>query len=662
MRNSQLATNYRPEIDGLRAVAVLSVIVFHLYPSLFPGGFVGVDVFFVISGYLVTRNILTSLESSRFTFSDFYARRIQRLYPTYLTVMIFSSVMVYCVFPPSDTVGFAQSLISSLVYFSNVYFAATAGYFDSASHVKPLLHTWSLSIEEQFYLLIPLILLIGFRTRFNSLWMMAAIVIVSFLLNLLTIYASPTQTFYFIYTRAWELGIGSLLAYGCFPRVKSELAQLAVFLLGVLLIITGFIIIDETTRFPGYAALIPVMGTYFVIGSSTNLRDHPILRIFSNRLMVKVGLLSYALYLWHWVLIVFYKKYFGLVSISIVDAAVLLSATFLLSVLSTNYIEPIFRKRRFGFGSTMMISGGLSACLAAFSIMLIQTQGGLFRWPSERSIYADTLEHKEKTFYQECGSIVDPEIEKYCRRYGSENTNAEIVVWGDSHAVEFTRALASLTNASVISFSTPGCPPINGVQRSDNLGTAIDCNRKLNDRIFQFLMEYQPKKVVLVARWSLYHLGWYKNGTLQIDTHYLCIDDCEYGTTPEESLEAFDAGLKTTVKSLDTVSQVYLVKAAPELPVRGDYLLFDNPTFSGQRLDAHERMNYGVNAVIDSLQDRDLAVVVDPTSSLCDQTKCLFRSDDLLFYLDDNHLTDNGWMQAKTVFSTLLTTDSANNM
>jgi len=287
--------NYREDIDGLRAIAVLIVVLFHLETPGFGGGYIGVDIFFVISGYLITPIIINQFTKSNYNIIEFYIRRIRRIFPA-LIIINFSTIFIAgYIYLPREYIELSKSLISSGLFFSNVFFWRQSGYFDNNAFMKPLLHTWSLSIEEQFYLFFPIFLLIIFKLKKNILYnVLILLFIISFLLNIWGIYHFPSASYYLTPMRAWEILIGSILSFNKFPQITNKKKSNLAFLSGILLIIFCVILFNEKTLFPGYNAIFPVLGSLLIIHSGNN-GGTQISNILKNKILVFIGKISYPL-------------------------------------------------------------------------------------------------------------------------------------------------------------------------------------------------------------------------------------------------------------------------------------------------------------------------------------------------------------------------------
>jgi peptidoglycan/LPS O-acetylase OafA/YrhL len=298
---------YRRDIDGLRAVAVLAVVLFHAFPALLPGGFIGVDIFFVISGFLISGILLADLQRGDFRFSRFYARRVKRIFPALVLVMAACLAFGWLALFPDEYKQLGKHVVGGASFAANLFYWAQVGYFDTAAETKPLLHLWSLGIEEQFYILWPAVLLLAWKRRLNLLALTAAVALLSFLLNVLGVSHHASATFYSPASRAWELLLGAALA--CVQLRSGSATPPAKFApnvlagAGVALLALGLALVTRERHFPGWLALLPACGALLVIGAGPQAWFNRV--VLSNRLMVWVGLISYPLYLWHWPLLSF---------------------------------------------------------------------------------------------------------------------------------------------------------------------------------------------------------------------------------------------------------------------------------------------------------------------------------------------------------------------
>lgn len=342
---------YRPDIDGLRAIAVLAVVTFHAFPNWLQGGFIGVDVFFVISGYLISTIIFESLGKKTFSFTSFYARRIKRIYPALIFVLIACLTFGWFSLLADEYRQLGKHVAAGSGFISNLIFWSEAGYFDAAAETKPLLHLWSLGVEEQFYIIWPLLLWLAWKCKFNILAIIVLIAVASFILNVIEVKSDSVAAFYSPGTRFWELLSGSLLAWLTLcksitekpsnpkPAVDNRFSNIFS-VVGVLLLFFGFWKINKELSFPGYWALVPVSSAVLIILAGPNAFLNR--KLLSNKVAVWFGLISFPLYLWHWPLLAFARIVeSNIPRPSIRMAAILLS--FALAYFTYKVIERPFR-------------------------------------------------------------------------------------------------------------------------------------------------------------------------------------------------------------------------------------------------------------------------------------------------------------------------------
>lgn len=369
MNTSQIH-KYRPDIDGLRAIAVLSVVLYHAFPSLIKGGFIGVDIFFVISGFLISKIIFENLASNTFSFSEFYIRRVKRIFPALLTVLLFCLIFGWLTLLPNELNQLGKHIGAGATFISNFVLWSEVGYFDAQAETKPLLHLWSLGIEEQFYIIWPLLLWFMWKKKINLLYVIILGIICSFLLNVTYVEINPSTTFYLPHTRFWELLAGALLAWGHihfnFKKIENNhllLIKNISSIIGLSIIILGLCIIETGKDFPGFWAVLPVLGAVLMICASTDAWINQ--KILSNKIMVWFGLISFPLYLWHWPLLVFAQIYRGK-EIHRDQGIIIVCISILLAWLTVKFIEYPFRfntknlKQKIIFLVSLMVAIGIS--------------------------------------------------------------------------------------------------------------------------------------------------------------------------------------------------------------------------------------------------------------------------------------------------------------
>ena len=380
-------TSYRRDIDGLRAIAVLPVVLFHAGVPGLSGGFVGVDVFFVISGYLITGILVGEAQQGRLSIGRFYERRVRRIAPALLVMLFFSAAAAHLTLFPSQYVSFGQSLIASELFASNIWFFKETGYFQATGSVRPLLHTWSLAVEEQFYLGMPLfIALMASKPKALRVTILS-LAGLSFLISCAGVLLSPPATFYLIPTRAWELLIGSILAMSIVPSPTSRLWAEVHGVAGVFLILISVMLLNEGSYFPGPLALPSCVGAAAIIQASRT-RDTITARVLSWRPLVGVGLISYSLYLWHWPIIAFARQFVG-DEFTTVQRAACVFVSFIAGALSWRFVESPTRNRQLVNVRALLIgTGAVSTVLAVWAVLAIWQRGFPARFSPEVRLLA----------------------------------------------------------------------------------------------------------------------------------------------------------------------------------------------------------------------------------------------------------------------------------
>jgi peptidoglycan/LPS O-acetylase OafA/YrhL len=349
---------HRADIDGLRAIAVVPVVLFHAGVSRVSGGFVGVDIFFVISGYLITSLILGEMAEGRFSLASFYERRIRRIFPALFAVLAVCVVVAALLFLPRELKSFDRSLLATTFFVSNIYFYSGLGYFAAPPDTLPLLHTWSLAIEEQFYIVFPLLLslVIAFGRR---VWigLIAALFLLSLAASIWVTRLNPDAAFYLAPMRVWELMLGALLAARLLPRIGSQAVREMLALAGIALIGYAVFAFSPATPFPGSAALIPCLGAALVIYAGEDDGTTLAGKVLSLWPLAFVGLISYSLYLWHWPLLVF-ARYWTIVPLTVWQSAAIVTTSFILAAFSWRYIEQPFLRKRPAIPRRILLLGG----------------------------------------------------------------------------------------------------------------------------------------------------------------------------------------------------------------------------------------------------------------------------------------------------------------
>lgn len=509
-------SDYRPDIDGLRAVSVLAVLVFHARERLAPGGFVGVDVFFVISGYLISGIILKDLQRGTFTFADFYSRRVRRIFPALALVLAATWCAGWWMLDPTRYAVLGRHIAAGAGFVSNIVLWNESGYFDLAARQKPLLHLWSLAVEEQFYLIWPPLLLVAWRRQSQLLALLGGLTAASFLVNIATVDRFPVAAFYLPFSRLWELSAGALLAVAqqqhrdTLRRMQDTVifragraavtAGECASALGLAAIIAAVFLLADGAGFPGWRALLPVAGAVAVLfGGPGSVVSR---RVLSLRGLVMIGLISYPLYLWHWPLLVFGGRLMsgGLTKI---NTLILVAAAFAASIATYRLVElPI----RFGAISRR---GRIALTLAASVFLLgglglvTASRGWDVRYPAAVRPFLHAGDYEPAFRTHQCMLTgEDMLFADFCAGKRQSPEQPLFLIWGDSHGAMLNRELATAANAhgmALAQYTSSACPPILGFE----MDIRPHC-RALNDEAFRQITRLRPVTVLLAADWPQY--------------------------------------------------------------------------------------------------------------------------------------------------------------
>jgi peptidoglycan/LPS O-acetylase OafA/YrhL len=494
---------YRPDIDGLRAVAVLLVLGFHVNAPQLRGGFVGVDVFFVISGYLIAGIIARQIDQGRFTIAGFYERRARRILPALFVVLAASAALASFYLLPGELVAYGKSLVGASFSYSNFYFAFNSSYFDEPAQMKPLLHTWSLAVEEQFYLLLPILLLLAARwkTRTRSA-VLLLLVASSFAWSVWASYRNPVDAFYLPMSRAWELMLGSILAVGSVPAIRPRWAREGAALLGLAAIVYAATSFTNETPFPGAWALLPCGGCFLMIAAGRH-GGSLTAKVLSWRPVTFVGLISYSVYLYHWPLIVFTRMGFlpWIPRGNRSYAVTILVASLLLGTLSWLLVERPFRTGVFKKMSRPQLFGTCAGGIAfASSLGLIAIlSGGLpSRFPPRAIQIASQLDEPVEVRRGVCFIDGATRFEDFrpdaCMHFDAAKKN--YLLLGDSHSAALWYGLSNQgTDVNIMQATSAGCKPNIDSPRGR------DCARMIDFIFGSYLPAHRVGALLLSARW-----------------------------------------------------------------------------------------------------------------------------------------------------------------
>jgi peptidoglycan/LPS O-acetylase OafA/YrhL len=480
---------YRPDIDGLRAIAVMLVVNFHAFPEAMPGGFIGVDIFFVISGFLITGIIVRELDLQRFSLLAFYNRRIRRIFPALIVVLAATLVLGWLWMLPAAYAQLSSDVFASAAFFANIALLLQSGYFDIESGRKPLLHLWSLGIEEQFYLFWPLILMLAARLRLSLLATASVIGVASFVLNVALIGSNPVATFYLPFTRAWELLAGAALACSWSGISQTDAASNWRAGVGLALIAVAAAALDTKSAFPGWWAILPVAGAALLLSAPAAWWCRTVL---ASRPLVWIGLISYPLYLWHWPLLVFFAIIkFAPLTLPERELILLLSAV--LAWLTYWLVESPFR---FGRPSPIKLAG-LCAGMVLVALaggVVMQGRGFDFRLPPEIRAMANVPTQASQWRIHQCLLDLSQEM-SFAETCVDRDRRPLVFVWGDSTAgalIPGLRKAQQTRDFGIAQFTSSSCPP---ALNADIAGTP-NC-RAINDRILAIARKIDPDIVLL---------------------------------------------------------------------------------------------------------------------------------------------------------------------
>lgn len=626
--------NYRAEIDGLRAISVIGVLFYHAGLS-FPGGYVGVDVFFVISGFLITSIIFRGIQNETFSMSEFWGRRIKRILPAVSALIIAVLIAGTVILDPASLISLAESAFSQCTMWANFYFNnASTGYFHAKTELMPLLHMWSLSVEEQFYLFLPLLLVLLFKYLPRYVFpVLVATALFSFVLSIFITQSNQSQAFYLLHTRAWELLAGTLLALGNnkvrMPKITSEILAMT----GLTLIIASMFILNIHSVFPGLNALFPVAGAVVFIAATG---CHPTLagRLLSIRPIVFIGLISYSLYLWHWPLFAF-SRHLMVDADTLTVKLLLLVLSIVLGYLSWRFIETPFRRKDLltSNRSAVRFGIGLTAVLMLACGILIFSKGIPGRFNDTYSILLKDMEQTGRKYRDKGAGIVLGQ---------QENTKLDFILWGDSHGMASAAAIdreAKEQNRKGIAYLNTGTLPVINLHRPGFRKNVA----AYNEKVFESILASDVKNLILISRWNNY-----------LNDHPLT-DQTGTSSTPQEAAAALSRQLTPMLKKLKIHGiKVYLIKQTPEtendMPAKHFFIRKRfpalNPSADAQftkEIAVHYHQTALIEELTNSLQENGLAQVIDPAPAFFDNPlQRLEVYSERSHFRDSNHLTAFG--------------------
>ena len=654
---------YRPEIDGLRAWAVIPVILFHAQIAGFDGGFIGVDIFFVISGFLITSILITELQNDSFSIINFYDRRARRILPALFTVVVCCIPFAWIWMSPDQLLSFAKSVISVPIFSSNFLFWRSTGYFEPTAAEMPLFHTWSLAVEEQYYIFFPLLLLFVKRYLGNSLLLVVLLITLSnFFFSIWLTDFRPSASFLLLPGRIWELGVGSLLAFISITNTRNKgFANLATFL-GLLLISLSIVYFDNFTTHPGVLTLIPITGCVLIIMFAEP--SGILVRVFlSNSVAVEIGKRSYSLYLWHYPVFAFlairgidtHSSAFGLIF-----SLLLISV---LSIFSYEFIERPFRQRDlYSRKLIFSLSFIFSIILVAFGTIVITKNGFPERYPNEINLVINES-FSDKDCDWESPVRGYPRL-KLCQ-FGDNSASSTVILWGDSHA---TALLSSLDKELIkqrkrgLRIRNQYCEDIIGLYTRLNYDVdSVNACKNSQIALAKFLTDKTNKlsSAIIAMRWtarlspikdeiSSVYFDNEEGGVEKIGPIYPSYAIDENGT-PSQSKENKTIAILSFLRWFNDLNIPVIVQyPVPEVGwevrdyLHKFYLEYGSlPKSISTKYNIFIKRNRFITEVLKSLEEREAFIPLNPSDIFCNtfmEGRCVAYINGQIFYDDNDHL------------------------
>ncbi len=669
--------SYRPDIDGLRAIAILSVVLYHAGVPLFTGGFTGVDIFFVISGYLIGGHVFCELRTNTFSYLRFYQRRAKRILPAFIVVLAFTILAGLILLSPFETCQLGKSAVAATLSASNIYFWLKNNYFATKSELDPLLMTWSLGVEEQFYAVLPLFMVLLARFRRNLLLpTILAVCSFSLLFAWYELEKHPMMVFYLLPARAWELGVGLVLAVLELSRRRSSLypglSQL-VSLGGFLLMLAPMFMLTAESFFPGVAALPSTLGAAMIIAVPASWINRQLLSLAP---LVFLGRISYSWYLWHWPILAYLRVVSGR-KLPAVDAFVAIAVSFVAAVLSFYLIEQPFRQSARAPLPLLIRYAIVSGAVLAVCAGLWLSHGAPERYPALASVETtENVQHSEPCLADY--GIDTPDLSPRC--YDAISARPLVALWGDSHSAALApgvRSVATAQGYGLVQLNKSSCLPLAGATRYMPLHPmhAAECLRFNNKALAVIGTDPQVRIVILAGAWAAcLHRNW-PDGWLTVD-----LVSERQPPTIEATKQLFIDALTDLVRSLradgkqvivlddvpsfdfDPVARVR-ISNIPARQVLAKWLGSPDIADSGFASPGDVSRDLASAVLATSLLQQTLAALpgaalVDLKRALCNGSgQCSYREGSELFYIDNHHLSPDGARHALRNFRLPTTTD-----
>ncbi len=628
--------NFRYDINGLRAIAVLVVVIFHFLPAYLTGGFVGVDVFFVISGFLMTSIIFNGLQNDKFNLFKFYVARANRIIPALGVLCFILLVIGWFSLPPIEYKSLGKHVAGSLSFLSNIFYWKESGYFDTSSHEKWLLHTWSLSVEWQFYIIYPIILLI--LNNFFKISKIKILILISFtglfLLNILLTLKSPTSAYFLLPSRVWEMLLGGIAFLYPISLKNNQSKILSV--IGILLIFTSCFFISSNNSWPGYLALIPTIGAYFILVANNQESI-----ISTNFFFQKIGLWSYSIYLWHWPIVVI-GYYYNVENWFLYG----IPLSILLGFLSYKLIESKNFAMFYNWKNIFKIKPlWISIIISIMGFSIFITKG--FENHYSDQVRLASFEVYNKNPYN-CLIGEQDKISNIPNCYIGNKNNLTAIIVGDSHADAIATAIISkynLKDEGVLVMTRASCPLVLNAK-----------NNKLNDTCYEenfkkvtALKKYRNLPIFIIGRWSVYINGQSdpKRVSNNDNRPLMYFGENKY-MSKSDLLNSFSKNLTRTLCEISLNNRVYINQPIPEMgrdiPKTMSRLLLINQKNIDLSLPSakYYKDNFDIRKIINDSAKKCGVVVLDPAEILCKKSKCIAQYNNRPIYQDGDHLSEYG--------------------
>lgn len=649
------SNEYRRDIDGLRALAVISVVCYHISPKVLPGGFFGVDIFFVISGYLISLIIFRELERGEFRFGEFYARRVRRIFPALILVLLTCLIFGFFFLFPGEYYHLSKQSLAAMAFLLNIALIYEAGYFDVASYTKPLLHLWSLSVEEQFYLLWPLMLVLAKHLRLRISFLLAIAAACSFLFagylgakNIDLLYFHP-------FSRFWELLMGAILGYVQNNSSVSEFktnrgrTRDLLSIVGIGCVLSAFFLLDGKTRHPGISTLLPILGVMTVVLSGQGAIGN---RFLALKPLVWVGLISYPLYLWHWPIL----SYMHVLAHDEPPAWLLWGGGCLAVVLAWGTYQLLELPIRIRFATLTCANYlVLAMSLLFFAAGAIWISGG---WITRANMSQSVEASHQKSRMAEKDNLClqNFPIDKspyYCRQT-SDKTKL-IAVIGDSHAHALYPGIAESAESlgyGALLLANTGCPPLLGTAWGRNEAEKTICAGKIEQILRAIERDERLVAIVFATRGPIYISGM---GYGAVESHYnyppleMWAED-SIGQFEMNPKQVFKNGFENTINVLlkKRIPVVYMLQV-PELGFSAEKCIERPVNFNSKipqcfiyQESYQKRMRSYRDLVMEASANKTNLDLVDPALQLCDGVRCFGSKEGAILYSDDNHISPAG--------------------